>query len=397
MDKDKKLKEIFENDPLGLLTLKPETSPAMNEEKRLVASFHEVVKFYEKNKREPEQGGQIKEQQLYYRLKGIKENEGKIDDLKPYDKFGILDNKRKKVNSFNDILENDPLGLLKDDSEGLYNIKHISAEDQRASADFVAKRKHCKDFKIYEELFKEVQYDLSKNKRKLIPFAEDILRESGFYVHNGILLFLEKVDFEKDVQKFKSGNRLRKDGRTRVIFENGTESNMLYRSLYKALLANGRAVSENIEKIYEDVAKQFGTITEEDKEAGNIYILKSKSDNKEIKEIQNLFKIGFSKIPIEERIKNASQEPTYLMADVRIIMAYKCFNMNPQKFEQLLHNFFGKACLNIDIFDNEGKRHTPREWFIAPLEVIEQAIKLLISGKIIDFKYDSDNEVIMKK
>jgi predicted DNA-binding antitoxin AbrB/MazE fold protein len=220
------------------------------------------------------------------------------------------------------------------------------------------------------------------------------LREGDFYVHNGILLLLEKVDFEEGVQPFKSGNRIRKDGRTRIIFENGTESNMLYRSLYKILLANGKAVTANIDKVNEEFIDKFSNITDEDQDSGFIYILKSKSERPEIKEIRNLFKIGFSKIAVEERIKNARLEPTYLMADVRIVMVYKCFNMNTQKLEQLLHNFFGKSCLNIDVFDKSSNRHIPREWFIAPLEVIEQAIHLIISGDIVNYRYDSDNEVI---
>jgi hypothetical protein len=85
------------------------------------------------------------------------------------------------------------------------------------------------------------------------------------------------------------------------------------------------------------------------------------------------------------------------MAEVRIIMAYKCYNMNPQKLEQLLHNFFGKSCLNIDVFDKNGNRHTPREWFIAPLDIIEQAIHLVISGDIVKFRFDAASEQIVPK
>lgn len=76
--------------------------------------------------------------------------------------------------------------------------------------------------------------------------------------------------------------------------------------------------------------------------------------------------------PVEERIKNSTEDPTYLMAPVKIISTFECYNLNPQKLEQLLHNFFGESCLNIDIYDKHGKRHTPREWFIAPFEVIEK-------------------------
>jgi hypothetical protein len=172
---------------------------------------------------------------------------------------------------------------------------------------------------------------------------------------------------------------------------------MLFRSLYKALLANGKAVSENVDSVNESFLETFSNITEHDEEAGYIYILKSKSDKQEIKEIQNLYKIGFSTTNVEDRVKNAIQEPTYLMAEVRIVMTYKCYNMHPQKFEQLIHNFFGNSCLNIDVFDKDGNRHTPREWFIAPVGIIDQAIHLIISGDIVKYKYDSKNEEIVTR
>ena len=395
MDNDKKLQDIFENDPLGLLNVKPATSPARNEDERLLASFQEINDFYEKNKKEPEQGGGIQEHQLYSRLTAMRADQRKMEMLKPHDRFDLLHYELKQYNSLDDVLNDDALGLLDDDSEGLFDLTHVRKQDERANADFVAHRKPCKDFSKYEPIFKEVQNDLANKKRNLIEFKQDNLRAGDFYVHNGILLFLEKVDYEKQNIPYKSGSRVRKDGRTRVIFENGTESNMLYRSLYKALLANGKAVTENTDKAYDSFNVKFGIVSEEDTETGFIYILKSKSEKQEIKEIQNLFKIGYSKIAVEERIKNANQEPTYLMGDVRIVMAYKCYNMNPQKMEQLLHNFFGSSCLNIDVFDREGNRHTPREWFIAPLDIIEQAIHFILTGEIVLYKYDTINEMVV--
>ncbi len=395
MDKNSVLDEIFSNDPFGLLNVKANHPSARNADERLIASFQEIEDFYEKNNKEPEQGRSIQEHGLYSRLKAIREDQVKTEMLKVYDRFNLLNYEQKQFNSIDDILNDDSLGLLDDDSEGLFDLKHLPAADERAMADFVARRKNCHDFQKYEAVFKEAQLDLSANKRKLIQFKEDNLREGDFYVHNGILLLLEKVYFEKEVQNFRSGRRLRKDGRTRVIFENGTESNMLYRSLYKILLENGKAVTANVDKINEKFIEKFSNILDEDREAGFIYILKSKSERPEIREIRNLFKIGFSKIAVEERIKNAKTEPTYLMADVRIVMVYKCYNMNTQKLEQLLHNFFGKSCLNIDVFDKSSNRHIPREWFIAPLEVIEQAIHLIISGDILKYRYDSVNEEIV--
>jgi len=267
----KTLQDIFDDDEFGLLNVK-NTSPARNENERLVASFDEINDFYEKNQRIPELERSIQEHQLYSRLKSLRENPAKAQLVKEHDKFGLLNYEAKEMNSLDDIFEDDSLGLLKDDSEGLFDLKHIKSADERASADFVARRKPCKDFEKYEGKFKEIQKDLARGKRKLVPFKEENLRPGDFYVHNGILLLLESVDFEQEVQEFKSGSRLRKDGRTRVIFENGTESNMLFRSLYKSLLANGNAVSENIDKLNEEFIEKFSNITDEDKEAGYIYI-----------------------------------------------------------------------------------------------------------------------------
>ena len=143
--------------------------------------------------------------------------------------------------------------------------------------------------------------------------------------------------------------------------------------------------------------ENFSNINEEDKEAGYIYVLSSKSTDSKISEIKNLFKIGYSTTPVESRIKNAEKEPTYLMAPVYIEAEYKTFNMNTQKFEQLLHNFFGASCLNIDIWDDKLRRKMPQEWFVVPLHIIDQAIELIISGAIVSYRYDTLNEQIIKK
>ncbi|MFZ4796575.1 MAG: GIY-YIG nuclease family protein [Bacteroidia bacterium] len=398
MDYDKKLQELLDNDPLGLLNIKPLNSPARNEDERLVASFQEINEFFEQNHREPEQDKGIQEHQLFSRLKFLRENAIKAEMLKTIDIYGLLKIEEKKPLSLDEVLENDPLGLLDDDTEGLFDLKNIKPIDKsRAGTDFVARRKSCKDFGKYESVFKEIQQDLKEGKRKLIGFKLGNLREGAYYVHNGVLFLVEKIEITKKEHYKPDGTRVREDGRTRCIFENGTESNMLKRSIEKLLYDNGQVVTENSDQVHQKFAEKFSNITDEDEEAGFIYILKSKSTKKEIMEIDNLYKIGFSKIAVEDRVKNASQEPTYLMADVKIVMAYKCFNMNPQKLEQLLHNFFGKSCLNIDVFDKAGNRHIPREWFIAPLDIIEQVIQYIISGNIIHYKYDSINEEIIER
>ncbi len=398
MDKDEVIKEIINNDPLGILDIKPKASSVKSADERLIASFNEINEFYENNTKEPEPSvSNISEYQLYSRLKSIREDKNKMASLKPYDKFSLLNIQEAEINSLDDIFNSDSLGTLNDDAEGLFEFKHTPKDYDRAAADFVAKRKPCKDFDKYEGEFKSVQKDLSNSKRKLVQFKQANLQPGDYYVHNGVLLYLESVDIQGGIQDFNSGNRSRVDGRTRCIFENGTESNMLYRSLYKALLANGKTVTKNIDNIGEDTQKELSNITDEDKEAGFIYVVKSQSSDEQIASIENLYKIGYSTIDPQERVKNAEQEPTYLMASVSIVTAFQCFNMNPQKLEQLLHNFFGKSCLDIDVHDNDGKRHTPREWFIAPLDAIEESIMLIITGEIIHYRYDSDEQVIVRK
>lgn len=412
MDKDQILDQIFNDDPLGLLTVKAKQSNARTPDERLLASFQEINDFIEKNGKEPEaNSASVSEFQLYSRLKSLKADSDKVEMLKESDVHNVLPEietnqvnepsseykkSKKELNSIEDILDDDGLDILGGDDADLFKFKHTPKGDERASADFVARRKPCNDFDKYEPTFKEVQQDLANGKRKLISFKQENLRPGDFYVHNGVLLFLENVDFEEEEQEFKSGKRVRKDGRTRTIFENGTESRMLYRSLYKAILANGKSVTQNFEKVNEGFIEEFSNITDEDEEAGYIYVLKSKSKDERIRSIKDLFKIGYA-TNIEERLKGAEKQPTYLMAPVDYVAGWKCFNMNPQKFEQLIHNFFGNSCLEVDVFDSSGKRYTPREWFIAPIEVIEQAIELIINGKITKYKYDAENKTIIER
>lgn len=396
MDKNKVLDDIFNNDEFDILNVKPRITTARNADERLTASFGEINDFFAKHHKEPHPNpANISEYQLYSRLKSIRLDIEKMQSLKNQDIHGLLKVQAKKIDSIDDIFNDDTFDLLEDDTD-LFNFKHTPKKDERIATDFVAKRKPLKDFQKYEPLFKEIQSDLATGKRKLVDFKMDNLRVGTYYVHNGVLFLLEEINITKKEHYREDGTRVREDGRTKCIFENGTQSNMLKRSVEKILYANGKVVSENIEKINENFIEKFSAITDEDEAAGYIYVLRSKSKDERIARMDNLYKIGYSKVTVEERIKNAEKDPTYLMAPVRIITSWKCYNMNPQKLEQLLHNFFGKACLNIDIFDENKKRCTPREWFIAPIGVIEQAIELIISGEVVKYRYDEENMIIIK-
>ncbi|WP_245585065.1 GIY-YIG nuclease family protein [Psychroserpens burtonensis] len=383
---------------MGLLIVKPKKSAARTSDERLAASFDEINNFIENNDLEPKPDPtNISEYKLYSTLKGLRDNDKKMLALEPQDKYELLNTVKKEINSINDIFGDDSLDILGDDSEGIFDFKHTPKDFDRAKADFVGKRVKCKDFDKYEHLFKEVQNDLALGKRKLVDFKEPNLREGTYYVHNGVLFLLESITYEKEDHYKDDGTRVRKDGRTRCIFENGTESNILKRSVEKNLYKNGKVVTQNIDSVNKEFTETFNGITEEDKETGHIYVLKSKSKKEEISSITNLYKIGYSSTSVQERIMNAENEPTYLMAPVKIESSWSCYNMNAQKFEQLIHQFFGNSCLEVDVFDKKGIRHTPREWFIVPLEAVEQSITLIISGKIVNYSYDKDNEVIIEK
>ncbi len=370
------LEEILKSDPLGLLGEVKAQNRAATEDERLVASFNEINDFIDMHGMEPAKSTDMNERTLFSRLQGLREHPDKTKALKPYDRYNLL--QEVESNSIDDILNNDAFGLLSDDADTVFELKHVPKHKEIAQADFIASRKPCKEFDKYEILFKECQQDLRDGKRRLVRFNEKFMEEGSFFILKGVMVYLEKiVSAAKDKH-----NKM--DGRTYCVFENGTESNMLMRSLGRGLYEDGYFVSKHEDRLLD----KFANIADADKRSGFIYILKSKSTSEKIQSIKNLYKIGYSTIEVKERIKNAENEPTYLMAPVSVVSIYECYNMNTQKFEQLIHKFFGKVCLNIDIFGNDGQRYSPREWFVAPLDIIEQAIELIISEEIIHYRYD---------
>jgi hypothetical protein len=292
------------------------------------------------------------------------------------------------INSLDDIFNSDEFGLLNtQNEEDIHTLKNVPKVEKRADADFVARRVKFDDFDKYEQLFIDCQEDLRTNRRQIVPSVESQLDVGTFCVLDGVLLYIA------DIQDGYRGNSGKINRRTTLIFENGTKSNMLLRSLGKRLKDSGNMVT----KLESEKESGLFDITNEDSQNGYIYILKSLSNEDTIKTKRNLYKIGFSTTSVETRIKNAKEDPTYLMADVKTVAAYEVYNVNPHKLEQLIHKFFGNSCLDIEIFDGNGKLYKPKEWFIAPLEVIEEAIDLIVSGKIIHYRYDATNESIVER
>jgi len=393
--------DIFNDDDFGLLNSKPKSSSVKSTDDRLIDSFEEINAFVDKNNREPN-ASSMSEYSLLAKLKAFRQDNAKKQILKFYDRHNLLGGVKIEKLTIDDILnEEDELGLLDTDKElSIFRYTHIPNPEKRAEADFVAQRKRMKekDFQPYEAMFQKVHQEIKEGKRKIRPFQsiEKNLAAGNFYILDGVLLYLEDADTITKKRGIKSGNRVHVDGRTKTIFENGTWSNMLYRSLGKQLQKNGRLITNTESNVERQMFVNANMVGEEDFKTGWVYILKSQSTNPEIASIKNLYKIGFSSVPIDERIKNAKNEATYLFADVKKMKSYCCYNINADKLEQLLHRFFASACLNIDLFDGTGQRFTPREWFIVPCEVVEEAIQLILSGTIMNYKYDTENKIIEK-
>ena len=291
----------------------------------------------------------------------------------------------------------DPLLSISEKEAELFDIptdmrKAMVAKNK---ADYVAQRKLCEDFEHYLPLFKQVHLDLKQGKRSLVKISKTINLQAGhYYVVDGQLLLLEAIG-----EKHQSSNFL-PDGRTRCIYENGTESDILLQTLRKSVVGNGYAVTE----LQSESDSKFFTnvdLTEKDQVTGYIYVLRSLSKNPAISSQPNLYKIGFSTNTVEERIANAEHEPTYLMAPVEVVATYKVVNLHSQKFEDLVHQVLQAVQFHVTVINDEGLSHEPKEWFVVPLNVVDVIIKKIMDGSIVGYTYNPDMECleqrIMKK
>ena len=394
MIKDK-LADIFLDDPLGLLDVSPveeqvERTPV---EQKLIDSFIEINEFYEEHGREPSLTGSIDELMLASRLQAMRTAPDKVKVLLAFDFYNLLKCEQSKSVTVEDILGEDPLSLLDldDSEESIFSLTYVKKND-RIRPDYISRRNVCREFENYEAMFAAVHSELKSGARKLTVFKEQDLVEGKFFVLRGVLLYLERSETESQEMQYESGSRVRSDGRTRCIFDNGTESDMLYRSLYKALLKDGFGVSERIEQ-----NKVSAEISDDDIQNGYIYVLSSLSSNPQIRSKKNLYKVGCCSGDVTERIKNAINEPTYLMSDVKVELAVRCFNLNVRALEGTIHQFFNKVNVNFEVYDKEGNKHYPREWFIAPLEIIQEVIQLIVDGKIDLYKYDDAVQMLVLK
>lgn len=363
-------------------------------EERIIAGFEEIQRFVEQNGHVPERGEDkdIFERLYAVRLDRLKAQQDCLDLLIPIDHQGLLATQPATDADAAEALSADELAAELGDTleSDITDLRHVRSRADVRAAETIANRESCPDFDTFQPLFEQAQRQLDNGLRETIRFGQDTRIDEGqFFIVDGHLAYVAHIG-----EPIKAPNG-EKDARLRVIFANGTESNLLLRSLQRALYKDdaGRRLTEP------DAGPLFGdTLSEDDTESGTIYVLRSLSDEPYIAEHRELIhKIGVTGGPVKNRIADAANQPTYLLADVTVVAEYTLAGINRVKLENLLHRIFEPAQLDMTLHDRFGKPVKPREWFLVPLPIIDEAVERIRDGSITNVAYDPAEAQLIKQ
>jgi hypothetical protein len=367
-------------------------------EDRIVSGFEEILRFVEENGHQPSNFPEkdIFERLLAVRLDALRSNSQARELLLEMDDLKLLSAEIKSHEVSSESFDVDELGeALSSDfaNNELTQLKHVRTAAEKKAAEEIASRTACQDFEKFEALFRTVRDEISSGQRLTGPFGKETQVEQGdFFIVDGLTAFVASIDAE-----FFNEGQDRYDARLRVIFSNKTESNLLRTSLQKALHKD--PLSRRVARDKEDdlFAKMGSTFEVGDAETGTIYVLRSDSDEDFIsKNRQLIHKIGVTGGKIESRIANAKHDATFLLADVEVVRTYKLVGIDRKKLEHLLHRFFSAARIELEIKDRFGNPVKPKEWFLVPLNVIDEVVELLRNGQLVDFVYDVQSASLKK-
>ncbi|NYS26838.1 GIY-YIG nuclease family protein [Rhodobacteraceae bacterium 2376] len=356
-------------------------------EERIIAGFEEILQFAKEHGRPPQHGEdrEIFERLYAVRLDRIRDLQECRDLLAPLDQQGLLaDTSSALPASEPDDLDDDALLAelgVEVAISPLTELKHVRSTAEKKAADEVANREKCEDFATFKPLFEQVQKELDTGLRETRPFEMKAEIEKGrFFIVSG------QKAYVADKGETITNEQGRTDARLRVIFDNGTESNMLMRSLQRALNKDdaGRRITDP------SAGPLFSDQTlDGDEASGIIYVLRSKSDHPLVTANRELVhKIGVTNMSVDKRIAGAHLQPTFLMANVEVVATYELYNINRSKLENLIHRIFEPARLEIEIMDRFGRPVVPREWFLVPLFAINDAVDKIRDGTITSYRYD---------
>lgn len=379
----------------GIETAPVEAGGRTPREQRIIAGFEEIERFVEEHGRLPKHGENrdIFERLYAVRLDRLRELQECREVLNGLDSRGLLGETPRVIS------EDEPddaellasLGVDASAENEVTKLTHVRSRDEINAAEEIAKRAPCQDFADFKPIFEQVQRELDNKIRRTFKYQDNAKVEQGdLFILDGQKLLVAQLG-EKYVTEFSRHH----DRRLRIIYDNGTESEPLLRSLQRSL--NRDKASRRISK--PGLGPLFDNVEEEDDvESGTIYILRSKSDHPFVAEHRTvLHKIGVTGGEVKSRIANAKKDPTYLLADVETVATFKLANIDRKRLEALLHKFFTSARLDLELKDRFGFQVAPEEWYLVPLPAIEQAIEKLIEGTIGDYAYDPTSASIVKR
>lgn len=371
---------------LGVEAESKKASSRTPREERVIAGFEEIQRFVEQHGRAPEhgEGHDIFERLYAVRLDRLREQADCRAVIEPLDHQGLLAGvEPAPAGSLDDLDDDELLAQLGVDAEAgeITDLRHVRSAAEKRAAEEIANRQKCEDFETFKPLFEQVQKELSGGLRQTRRFErKSEIAPGRFYILGGQKAYVATME-QPNVNEH--GNI---DARLRVIFDNGTESNLLMRSLQKALQqdpAGRRIVEPSAGPLFADQNE------EGDEASGIVYVLRSKSDHPVVTAHRDvLHKIGVTGSDVARRLANAKLDPTFLMAEVEVVATYELFNINRTRLENLIHRIFGPARLDIEIKDRFGQPVIPREWFLVPLFVIDEAIEKIRDGTITGYAYD---------
>lgn len=376
-------------DALGVEVAPLKTSSRTPREERIIAGFEDILRFHQTHGRAPQHG---EDRDIFERLYAVR-----LDQLRKLPEaqtlLAALDTPKllagHEVATVDvDALDEDALlaelgiGDETVEEDDITVLRHVRSSTEKRAAEEVADRTACQDFERFRPLFEQAEQDLKSGVRKALRFGRDAsIADGNYFILGGQLAYVAEVG---ETIKAPNGEN---DARLRVIYSNGTESNLLRRSLQRALYKDdtGRRLTDpNMGPLFSD------EVEPEDIETGTIYVLRSKSDHPFVVQHRELIhKIGVTGGKVETRIAGAENQPTYLLAGVEIVATYKLHNVNRVKLEGLFHRVFGAAQLDLAIEDRFGRAVKPREWFLVPLQVIDEVVQRLVDGTLTGVVYDA--------
>lgn len=365
-------------------------------EERIIAGFEDITRFREEHGRPPQHGEErdIFERLYAVRLDRLRALADARELLAAHDRHGLLGDCAPVGETDADMLDDEhllaELGVEPTEGEDITVLRHVASREEKRAAEEIANREPCADFDRFKPLFERVKQELDQGVRETREFQRTAeIKQGEFFIVGGQVAYVADLG-DEFVTEYD-----RKDRRLRVIYDNATESNVLARSLQKALYRDGagRRITNP------SAGPLFGHEADgEDLESGTVYVLRSNSDHPTVAEHRELIhKIGVTGGTVEARIAAAVNDATYLLADVEIVATYKLFNINRAKLEALLHRVFAAARIDLTIADRFGRPVQPREWFLVPLSVIDEAVQRVRDKSIVAYSYDPSTAALVQQ